>query len=359
MAPAAAEKQGSGMDSNANGRTLPDTANRHRIERAGKGETIVSTITRVIGVFLIAVAVVVAVHAVVEPLYYASTESSPDSPAWGYINVFAALSVVLGVIFGYLRKRASDAAGGAEVSWGRIAANVLFYGFVFVGVIFLWNWFGAISDRQFSVAGDGTIWLMWRLVFSTLPLLSGALGVALLRGGSNGPAASQEMPRNEGEKPAVDMLKRGIGAYLIIAAVAVGGYFMTEPLHWASTEAAPYSPIWDVALDPLTAAAILLGLVFATIGKRAVDREGGDAAVTWERLSANALFYGFLFVGMLFYWDWFSGAGWNWFRGGDDAGYTAGGDVTFITIWVVTYAAFTVLAGTMGVALLRGSRGRG
>lgn len=316
-------------------------------------------ITRVVGVFLIAIAAVIAIHAVVEPLYYTSTESSPDSPAWGYINVFTALSVVLGVIFGYLRKQGVDDAGGAEVSWGRIAANVLFYGFAFVGVIFLWNWFGMINDRKFSIAGDGTIWLAWRLVFSTLPLLSGALGMELLRGGSDGPAASRERPLNGGEKPAGDMLKRGIGVYLIIAAVAVGGYFMTEPLHWTSTESAPYSPIWDVALDPLAAAAILLGLVFASIGKRAVDREGGDGAVTWERLSANALFYGFLFVGMLFYWDWFSGAGWNWFRGGDSARYTAGGDVTFITIWIVVYAAFSVLAGTMGVALLRGRRERG
>lgn len=317
-----------------------------------------NTVTRVVGVFLIAVAAVVAIHAVVEPLYYTSTESSPDSPAWDYINVFTALSIVLGVVFGYLRKRAVDErSDGSDVSWERIAANVLFYGFVFVGVMFFWNWFTVINDRRFSVAGDGTIWLVWRLVFCTLPLLSGAMGMALLRGGSGGPAASQASTRDEGGKTGLDMLKRVVGTYLVMVAAAVGGYFVTEPLHWISTDDDPYSPIWDFALDPFAAAAILLGLVFASIGKRAVDRAGRDGAVTWERLSANALFYGFLLVGMLFYWDWFSGAGWNWFRGGDSAGFTAGGDVTFITIWIVIYALFTVLAGTIGIALLRGRRG--
>lgn len=314
-------------------------------------------VTRVVGVFLIAVAAVVAIHAVVEPLYYTSTESSPDSPAWDYIHVFTALAIVLGVVFGYVRKRAADGRSeGSEVSWERIAANVLFYGFVFVGVMFFWNWFTVINDRRFSVAGDGTIWLVWRLVFCTLPLLSGAMGMALLRGGSGGSAAPQASTRDDGEKPGADMLKRGVGASLIIAAAAVGGYFVTEPLHWTSTDTAPYSPIWDFALDPLAAAAILLGLVFASVEKRAVDRAGGDGGVTWERLSANALFYGFLLLGMLFYWDWFSGAGWNWFRGGDSAGFTAGGDVTFITIWIVIYALFTVLAGTKGIALVRGRR---
>ena len=38
---------------------------------------------RISGAVLVVMAVVVAVHTIVEPLYYTSTEESPYSPAWG------------------------------------------------------------------------------------------------------------------------------------------------------------------------------------------------------------------------------------------------------------------------------------
>ncbi len=44
------------------------------------------TFRRIVGVVLIVTAVVVAVHTVIEPLYYTSTEASPYSPHWGKIN---------------------------------------------------------------------------------------------------------------------------------------------------------------------------------------------------------------------------------------------------------------------------------
>ena len=67
---------------------------------------------RIVGVVLIVIGAVVAVHMVVEPLYHASSEASPYSPIWSIINPFMALAVVLGVIFGYIRKRGVDHEGG-------------------------------------------------------------------------------------------------------------------------------------------------------------------------------------------------------------------------------------------------------
>ncbi len=59
---------------------------------------------RIIGISLIAVGVVVAVHMIVEPLYHVSSEANPYSPVWSVIDYFMALAVVLGAIFSCIRK---------------------------------------------------------------------------------------------------------------------------------------------------------------------------------------------------------------------------------------------------------------
>ncbi len=57
------------------------------------------------GVYLIAVAVLVAIHTVAEPLYHASGPGQPYSPFWTIVNPLTALAIVLGVIFNYTRKQ--------------------------------------------------------------------------------------------------------------------------------------------------------------------------------------------------------------------------------------------------------------
>ena len=136
---------------------------------------------RIAGVVLIVVGVVVAVHTVVEPLYYVSTETSPDSPIWSIIDPFQALAVVLGVIFGYIRKRGVDLEGGAPITREFLVANTLFYGFLFVGILFFWNWFN-IQSPTYTAVGTDTVSLLWGFINAALPLLSGAMGLSLLRG---------------------------------------------------------------------------------------------------------------------------------------------------------------------------------
>ena len=55
-----------------------------------------SEIRRIVGVVLIVIGVVVAVHTIVEPLYHVSSEARPGSPIWSMINPAMALAVVLG-----------------------------------------------------------------------------------------------------------------------------------------------------------------------------------------------------------------------------------------------------------------------
>ncbi len=140
------------------------------------------TFRRIVGVVLIVTAVVVAVHTVIEPLYYTSTEASPYSPHWGKINPLMVLAVVLGVIFGYIRKRSVDREGGdAPVTREFLAANTLFYGFLFVGILFFWNWFNLLSPA-FTAVGMDTVSLVWIIIDTGLPLLAVVLGLSLLSG---------------------------------------------------------------------------------------------------------------------------------------------------------------------------------
>ena len=140
-------------------------------------------IRRICGVILVVMAVVVAVHTVVEPLYYTSTEESPYSPAWGIIGWLMFVPLALGVCFGYARKKTVEAGGGdGPVTRELLAANVHFYGGLFLGIVFLLNWFAQITPTFTAIGGD-TVSLVWIVLDAGLPLLWGSMGVFLLRGG--------------------------------------------------------------------------------------------------------------------------------------------------------------------------------
>ncbi len=143
------------------------------------------TLKRICGLFLVLMAVAVAVHTVVEPLYHTSSEGQPYSSLWNILNPLMALAIALGVILGYLRKKAADSEGDSgAVTREFVAANVQFYGFLCVGIMFFWNWF-ILYSPEFTAVGADTASLVWILIDATLPLLTGAMGVFLLRGGND------------------------------------------------------------------------------------------------------------------------------------------------------------------------------
>ena len=138
-----------------------------------------AALKRIIGVVLIVIAAIVAIHTVIEPIYHTSTEDSPYSSAWDYINWLSVISIILGVIFGYIRMSHAGADSSVQEF---IAANTLFYGFMFAAIIFLWNWFGISGiGSGFTAVGHNTRSLVWILFNATLPLLNGAIGIHLIR----------------------------------------------------------------------------------------------------------------------------------------------------------------------------------
>ena len=141
-----------------------------------------NTVRQIVGAVLILIGIVVAVHTVVEPLYHASSQASPYSPIWSYINPLMALAILLGLIFGCMRKREVDRQGGsAPVTRDFLAANTLFYGLLFIGILFFFNWFNLLSPA-YTAVGPDAVSVVWALIDAALPLLLGAQGLYLLRG---------------------------------------------------------------------------------------------------------------------------------------------------------------------------------
>ena len=138
---------------------------------------------QVIGAVLILIGAVVAIHTVVEPLYHASSEASPYSPNWSSINPLMALAIVLGLIFSCMRKQEVDREGGdAPVTRAYLAANTIFYGLLFIGILFFFNWFNLLSP-DYTAVGPDAVSVIWAVIDAALPLLLGAQGLSLMRGG--------------------------------------------------------------------------------------------------------------------------------------------------------------------------------
>ena len=137
------------------------------------------TLKQIVGVILILIAAIVAIHTVIEPVYHTSTDESPNSPIWDIINPLTAIAIILGLIFGYCRmSRAGKNSSGPEF----IAANALFYGFLFAAILFFWNCFGISGiGKEFTAVGADVRSLVWIFFHALFPLLSGAMGVHLLR----------------------------------------------------------------------------------------------------------------------------------------------------------------------------------
>ena len=136
------------------------------------------------GIYLIGIAVLVAAHAVVEPLYYTSTVDQPYSPLWSILNPLMTLAVLIGAAVAWRCKRAVDQEGeDAPLSRAFLIANTMFYGFVFFGILYVWNWFNLMSPG-FTAISEGTVSLVWIVIDAALPLLWGTAGVGLLREGA-------------------------------------------------------------------------------------------------------------------------------------------------------------------------------
>ena len=143
-----------------------------------------STLKRIVGVYLLLVGVAVGVHTVIDlaPLYHVSTEAQPYSAFWNILNPCMALVAedpADHVVTGHLRmKRVCSEGGSGPVTREYLCANVLYFGAFFIGIMFFWNWFNLWSP-EFTAIGPQAVSLTWIIIDAALPLLLCAMGAHL------------------------------------------------------------------------------------------------------------------------------------------------------------------------------------
>ena len=122
---------------------------------------------RVTSVYLIVLAVVVAVNFIITPLYH----PGGDEPftVWETLNWFMAVGMVITVIASYIQKRRVDADGSSDIK-RYLEANAVFYLAVVVFLIFFWNWFSNLSPNN---QADGQYWVV---VDTLMPIVAGVTG---------------------------------------------------------------------------------------------------------------------------------------------------------------------------------------
>ncbi len=135
------------------------------------------TFKRPIGLYLIAVAVAVAVHFVLDPVIYDWADGETP-PVWLVLDALMVVGLVLAIILSCQAKRAVDAMDTVDVRQ-YVRANVTFYVAAGLLLLTLWNivqidW--SAGDQQ----PDGQVWV---LIDTVLPLLFFSLGRRLVREG--------------------------------------------------------------------------------------------------------------------------------------------------------------------------------
>ena len=122
---------------------------------------------RVTSVYLIVLAVVVAVNFIITPLYH----PGGDEPytVWETLNWFMAVGIGITVIASYMQKRRVDADGSSDLK-RYLEANAVFYLAVVVFLIFFWNWFSNLSSNN---EADGQFWVV---VDTLMPIVMGLTG---------------------------------------------------------------------------------------------------------------------------------------------------------------------------------------
>ena len=104
-------------------------------------------IKRVLGVFLIATGVAVALNLILTPVYH---DGSADYPVWKVLNWFMAAGVLVTLVVSFLRRRApqDEEAGLFE----RLQTSMDYYGSIVLAMLFFWGWIWTLNPD--SETGD-------------------------------------------------------------------------------------------------------------------------------------------------------------------------------------------------------------
>ena len=138
-----------------------------------------SALKSLAAVYMILVAVAVAVHFLGTQLYAPTTDGAAVT-VWRVLDPLMVVGVVIVLVHAFDRKR--RLAPGQPVDREYLEANFTFYFSAMLLLLLLWNWFGF---QWVEPRNDQS--LVWMFIDSTLPLLLAAVGIRLLRDVSTQP----------------------------------------------------------------------------------------------------------------------------------------------------------------------------
>ena len=127
-------------------------------------------VRRIVGLYLILVAVAVAVNFLATPLYH----PGGDEPfaVWEILDWFMAVALVFTILTAYHIKRFVDGDESADLKQ-YIRSNTLFYVTVIVFLTFFHNWFSLLANPD---GPDGQLWIF---IDTVLPIVVGIAGCRL------------------------------------------------------------------------------------------------------------------------------------------------------------------------------------
>ncbi len=138
---------------------------------------------RIGAVFLIAVAVAVAVFFIVNTLL---DDTLDVLQVWYGLDVLMLIGLAVALIFNYSRKMevgGRDPEAGVTLRY--LEVNVAFYATAAVTILFLHNWFSLLAQGADSLDGNHQAWVIWAFVDTALPLVLGVTGCAMWREADN------------------------------------------------------------------------------------------------------------------------------------------------------------------------------
>ena len=130
-------------------------------------------------VYLVGVAVAVAVFFIVNPLL---TDAIDVPAVWLVLDVLMVVSLAIALAYNAARKRAECGGDpGGAVTRRYLEANVAFYVTAAVTILFLHNWFSLLAEGTDSLDGNHQAWVIWAAVDTLLPIIVGVTGCRLWR----------------------------------------------------------------------------------------------------------------------------------------------------------------------------------
>ena len=137
---------------------------------------------KLLGMYLIGVAIVVAVWFIINTFF---ANSFNVSDVWFVLDILMVIGLAVALVFNFIRKRKEDdRIPGEPISRRYLEVNTAFYLTAGITILFLHSWFSLLYNGSASLEGNHQAWVIWAVVDTLLPLTLGLTGCNMLKDSS-------------------------------------------------------------------------------------------------------------------------------------------------------------------------------